>query len=101
MPFFLFLFIASIISVIAAWCGWMCRVCYCNNNHCCLMTVVPPTGSMELLHGRYIVNMVVLPLFFPSSVRNIHLPKPDGSYPLLMVTEVSLFHEIIAVPPGL
>ena len=64
------------------------------------MTVVPPTYSMGLLHGRCIVNMVVFPLLYPSSVRNVHFPKPDGSCLLVMVVEVSLFNDIITVPPG-
>ena len=58
-------FIASIISVIVAWCGWMYRFCSCNSNYCCLMNVAPRTDSMGLLHDEYMVNIVVLPLFSP------------------------------------
>ena len=88
-------------SIITALCGWMSRFCSCNNNYCCLMTVAPPTDSIGLSRGIYMLNMVFLLLSLPSSVINAHLPRPEGPSPLLIVAEVSLFKDIIVVPPGL
>ena len=65
------------------------------------MTVAHPTESIGLSRGIYMLNMVFLLLSLPSSVINAHLPRPEGSSPLLIVAEVSLFKDIIAVPPGL
>ena len=88
-------------SIIAVLCRWMSRFYSCNNNHCCLMNVASPIKSTGLSHGLYILNIVVLLLSLPSSVINVHLPRPKGSSPLLIVAEVILFNDIIAAPPGL
>ena len=58
-------------------------------------------SSMGLLHSIYMVNSVVLLFSFLNSVMNAHLPRSDGSCPLLIIEEVCLFKEIIAVLPGL
>lgn len=65
------------------------------------MIVVPPTRSIELSHGLYILTMVVLLLSLPSTVINVHLPRPEGSSPLLIVAENSLVQDTIVVLPGL
>ena len=100
VPLFFFL-IASIISMIVALCWWISLLCSWSNNHCCFITVDSPTVSIGLLHGRYMLKIVVLLLFLPRIVMKAHLPNPDGSFPLLIVAEVILFNDIIAVPPGL
>ena len=57
--------------------------------------------SMGLFHGLYMVNMVAILLCLPNSIMNIRLPRPNWSCPSLMMAEVSLFKNIIAVPSGL
>ena len=65
------------------------------------MTVAPPSESIGLSHGRYMLKIVVLLLFFPRIVMKVHLPNPEGSYPLFIVAEVMLCNDIVAAPPGL
>ena len=88
-------------SVIVAWCGCMFLLCSCNNNHYCFITVSPPMDSMRLLYGLSLVNTVVLLLCLPNSVMNVHPPRPDGSCPLLIMAEISVFKEIITLFPDL
>ena len=55
--------------------------CSCNNSHCSLMTVAPPTESIGLSHGLYMLNIIVLLISLHSSVMNVHLPRPEESSP--------------------
>ena len=53
-------------SMIAAWNKWSFGFFNCCNiNHCWLTTVEIPTLSMLLVHGLYIVKIVVLLPFLP------------------------------------
>ena len=53
------------------------------------------------LHGRYIVMIVVLLLFFVSTDSVLHLPIPAGPSLFEIIDDDRLFTDFIAVPPGL
>ena len=65
------------------------------------MTVDFPVAFILVFPEQYMLMMVVLLFSLPSTVTNVQRSIPEGSYPLLKMTDDKFFSTIIAISSGL
>ena len=93
------LLMALTMYVMVASLGWSSISSFCMINHCCLITMNSPKSQILPLHNRYKLKIDVLLFYLLRTAMKIHLPIPEGSWPLWSIVEKSRIKELIAVPP--
>ena len=67
---------------------------------CCAVAVVWPVLEVDCGQTRYAVIITMHLFRAPCRVMYVHLPRPNGSVPLLRTRDVQLLMSIKVVPPG-